>query len=284
MNIVITGTSSGFGQLTTNTLAAAGHTVFATMRDPGGKNAKAAQAYAGTHGGRIHVVDMDVTSEASVDKAIATIAAQTGGAIDAVVNNAGRFSMGVQESFSMADVQALFDTNVYGPLRVNRAVLPHMRKRRAGVIINVSSILGRFSLATMGTYSASKYALEAFADALRDEVRALGIDVVLVEPGAFPTEVGNNGLYVADPTRDSDYGPVAQIPQKMGEAMGQMFSGPNAPKPQSVADAIHRVLHTAQGQRPNRVVIDDMTGAPVKALNDFYDPKRLELMTMFGLA
>ena len=284
MNIVITGTSSGFGQLTTNTLAAAGHTVFATMRDPGGKNAKAAQAYAGTHGGRIHVVDMDVTSEASVDKAIAAIAAQTGGAIDAVVNNAGRFSMGVQESFSMADVQALFDTNVYGPLRVNRAVLPHMRKRRAGVIINVSSILGRFSLATLGTYSASKYALEAFADAQRDEVKALGIDVVLVEPGAFPTEVGNNGLYASDPARDADYGPVAQIPQKMGKALGQMFSSPDAPKAQAVADAIHRVLHTGHGQRPNRVLVDDMTGAPVKALNEFYDPKRLELMTMFGMA
>jgi len=284
MNVIITGTSSGFGLLTTNTLAAAGHTVFATMRDPGGKNAKAAQAYAGTHGGRIHVVDMDVTSEASVDKAIAAIAAQTGGAIDAVVNNAGRFSMGVQESFSMADVQGVFDTNVYGPLRVNRAVLPHMRKRRSGVVINVSSVVGRFSLPTMGTYSASKFALEAFADAQRDEVRGLGIDVVLVEPGAFPTEVGNNGLYVGDPTRDGDYGAVAQIPQKVGEGLGQMFSSPDAPKPQAVADAIHRLLHTAAGQRPDRVVVDDMTGAPVKALNEYYGPKRLELMTMFGMA
>lgn len=284
MNVIITGTSSGFGLLTTNTLAAAGHTVFATMRDPGGKNAKAAQAYAGAHGGRIHVVDMDVTSEASVDKAIAAIAAQTGGVIDAVVNNAGRFSMGVQESFSMADVQGVFDTNVYGPLRVNRTVLPHMRKRRSGVIINVSSVVGRFSLPTMGTYSASKFALEAFADAQRDEVRGLGIDVVLVEPGAFPTEVGNNGLYVGDPTRDGDYGAVAQIPQKVGEGLGQMFSSPDAPKPQAVADAIHRLLHTAAGQRPDRVVVDDMTGAPVKALNEYYGPKRLELMTMFGMA
>ena len=284
MNVVITGTSSGFGLLTTNTLAAAGHTVFATMRGITGKNAKAAQAYAGTYGGRIHVVEMDVTSDASVDKAITAIAAQTGGAIDAVINNAGRFSMGIQESYTIADVQSLFDTNVYGPLRVNRAVLPHLRKRRAGVIVNLSSIVGRFSLPTMGHYSASKFAVEAFSDALRDEVKGLGIDVVMVQPGTFPTEVGNNGLYVGDVARDGDYGPVAQIPKQAGEAMAQMFSGPNAPNAQAVADAILRILQTPQGQRPDRVLVDDMTGAPVKALNEFYGPKRHDFMTMFGMA
>jgi NAD(P)-dependent dehydrogenase (short-subunit alcohol dehydrogenase family) len=287
MNIVITGSNSGFGRLTTETLARAGHTVHATMRESEGRNSRAAEelrAFAAAHGHRVHVHELDVTNDASVEAAIAEIARQTGGAIDVVVNNAGRFAMGVQESFRVDEVKSLFEVNVFGPLRVTRAALPHMRKRRSGLVVQVSSIVGRVSLPTTGTYSASKFALEALAEAQRDELHGLGIDVVVVEPGAFPTEVGNKGLYAHDPARSDDYGPAAQIPQKMGEGLARLFSSPNAPKPQQVADAIHRIIHTPHGQRPDRVVVDDLTGGPVKALNEAYQKHRRDVLAAFGIA
>lgn len=282
MNVIVTGSSSGFGRLTVETLAKAGHTVFATLRNVKGKNAPAAAALAAIP--NVQVVELDVTSDASVEQAVAEIAKRTGGAIDIAVNNAGRFAMGVQEAFSVEEVKALFDTNVFGPLRLNRAVLPHMRKRRSGLIINISSIMGRFTTATTGTYCATKFAVEALGEALADEVKALGIDVVAIEPGAFPTDVGNNGQYANDASRADGYGPVAQIPQKMGEGLGQLFASPQAPKPQDVADAILQVVQTPAGKRPARVVVDNLTGAPIKAMNEEYLKHRGELLAAFGLA
>lgn len=280
MNILVTGTSSGFGRLTAESLARAGHTVFAAMRDTAGRNAGAAQALGAI--ANVHVLEMDVTSDASVTAAMAKIAAH--GALHGVVNNAGRFSMGVQEAFSIEEVKSLFETNVFGPLRVNRAALPLLRKQRGGAIVNLSSIVGRYSLPTLGTYAATKFALEALAEAQRDELKGLGIDVTLVQPGAFPTEVGNNGLYAADAARAEAYGPVAEIPQKMGEGLAQLFGSPMAPNPQDVADAIVRIFATPAGQRPARVLVDALTGGPVKALNEHHEKLRHEMMAAFGLA
>jgi len=280
MNILVTGTSSGFGRLTAESLAKGNHTVFAAMRDTAGRNAKAAQALGAIP--NVHVVEMDVTSDASVGAALAKIAAH--GPLHGVVNNAGRFSMGVQEAFTIDEVKSLFETNVFGPLRVNRAALPLLRQQRGGAIVNVSSIVGRFSLPTLGTYAATKFALEALAEAQRDELKVLGIDVTLVQPGAFPTEVGNNGLYAADAARAEAYGPVAEIPQKMGEGLAQLFGSPMAPKPQDVADAIVGIFATPAGQRPARVLVDALTGGPVQALNEAHEKLRHEMLAAFGLA
>jgi NAD(P)-dependent dehydrogenase (short-subunit alcohol dehydrogenase family) len=287
MNVIVTGSNSGFGRRIVETLAKAGHTVFATMRDAGGRNAKAAQelkTFGAANGNRVHVVELDVTNDASVVKGIDAIAKQIGGAIDVLVNNAGRFSAGVQEAFTVEEVKALFETNVFGPLRLNRAVLPHMRKRRSGLIVNTSSIVGRFSLPTLGTYSASKYAVEALSEAQRDELKHLGIDVSIIQPGAFPTEVSNNGLYASDASRAQDYGYVAAIPQKMGEGLGQLFASPNAPDPQDVADAVKKLVETPAGQRPLRVVVDKLTGDPLRALNELYPQHRQTLAAAFGMA
>lgn len=283
-NVVITGSNSGFGRLTVETLARAGHNVYATMRETGGRNAAAAKELQALAGGKVQVVELDVTSEASVQKAIDAIAAKTGGAIDVVFNNAGRFSMGIQEAFKVEEVQALFETNVFGPMRVNRAVLPHLRSRKQGLLVYTSSVAGRFSVPCMGTYSASKYALEALADAQRDELAGLGIDVVLIEPGAFPTEVGMKALYANDNERAAGYGEAATIPQKMGEGLGQLFSSPAAPNPQDVADAVKKLIDTPAGKRPNRVVVDNLSGDPVRALNAVYDKHRHDIMVAFGMA
>src|SRR5689334_7216820 len=264
-NIVITGTSSGFGRAMVETLAADGHTIFACMRETAARNAKPAQELSklGTKGGRVHVMEMDVTSDTSVTQAIDKIVSETGGAIDVLVNNAGRLSAGVQEAYTLDQVKGLFESNVFGLLRVNRAVLPHMRKRGAGLVINTSSIMGRYSLPCLGVYCATKFAVEALVEAQRDELKGVGIDVVAVEPGAFPTSVADNALWVHDPDIAGSYGGVPQLPQKLGEVLGQLYSGASSPKPQAVADAVLALVNTPAGKRPHRVVVDTLTGAPV---------------------
>lgn len=284
-NIIITGTSSGFGRAMVETLAADGHTVFACMRETTGRNAKASGELSklGAKGGRVHVVDLDVTSDTSVQQAIEKIARDTGGVIDVLVNNAGRLSAGVQEAYSLEQVKGLFESNVFGLLRVNRAVLPHMRKRGSGLVINTSSIMGRYSLPCLGVYCATKFAVEALVEAQRDELKAMGIDVVAVEPGAFPTSVADNALWVFDPEISGAYGSVPQLPQKLGEVLGQLYGSPSSPKPQEVADAVQKLVNTPAGKRPHRVVVDTYTGAPVDDLNAKHASHRPAVVKAYGM-
>jgi NAD(P)-dependent dehydrogenase (short-subunit alcohol dehydrogenase family) len=142
------------------------------------------------------VVDIDVTDEGSVQAAIAAVLASSGG-VDAVVNNAGRGAIGALEAFSQAQVEALFDLNVFGALRVNRAVLPSMRARNSGLLVHVSSAIGRVMPKVGGLYATTKWALEGLAESLHYEVAAFGIDVAIVEPGAFPSPAMSKAM-VAD--------------------------------------------------------------------------------------
>lgn len=286
MNIIVTGSNSGFGRLTVETLARAGHTVFAGVRESTGRNAAGAaelRDLGASLGGRIHVLDLDVLVDASVEAAVAQVAAATGGAIDVAVNNAGRFALGILECYTVAQLRDLLDLNVLGPARINRAVLPHMRARRSGLLIQLSSIAGRLALPLMGVYSASKYATEAMAESLRAELEPLGVDSVLVEPGAFPTNVGNNAMYPADTARADGYGALAAKPQAVGEALGQLFSSPQSPRPQAVADAILKLVQTPFGQRPVRTVVDDLTGDLVRAVNEADARNNGQMRAAFGL-
>jgi NAD(P)-dependent dehydrogenase (short-subunit alcohol dehydrogenase family) len=251
----------------------------------GARNAKSAQELSklGTQGGRVHIVEMDVTSDASVSQAIGKIVSETGGAIDVLVNNAGRLSAGVQEAYTLDQVKGLFESNVFGLLRVNRAVLPHMRKRGSGLVINISSIMGRYSLPCLGVYCATKFAVEALVEAQRDELKAMGIDVVAVEPGAFPTSVADNALWVFDPEISGAYGSVPQLPQKLGEVLGELYGSPSSPKPQEVADAVQKLVMTPAGKRPHRVVVDTYTGGPVDTLNATQASHRPAVVKAYGM-
>jgi NAD(P)-dependent dehydrogenase (short-subunit alcohol dehydrogenase family) len=185
--VLITGSSTGFGRLFAVTLARNGHTVFATMRDPGGRNAKNAseiRALAEKDALPIHVLELDVTDDASVERAVNAAIAKAG-RIDVAINNAGYYLSGLEEAVTTEQAQRLMDTNFIGPVRVNRAVLPHMRRQRSGVLIHVSSGAGRVVLPSVGFYCASKFALEALAEAYSYELAAQGIESVIVEPGQY---------------------------------------------------------------------------------------------------
>ncbi|MGD0892355.1 MAG: SDR family oxidoreductase [Terracidiphilus sp.] len=188
-NIVVTGTSKGIGLVTALTLARAGHTVYATMRNPA--RAPELAETAAKENLPIHVSAMDVDSDESVTSGFAAIFSKAG-EIDVLVNNAGIAVAGATEELSLADFRAVMETNYFGALRCIKEVIPRMRKRRSGVIINVTSIAGKLSTSPLGAYAATKFALEAVSESLAQEMKLFDVHVAIVEPGVIDTQMANS--------------------------------------------------------------------------------------------
>ncbi|MBD3332848.1 SDR family NAD(P)-dependent oxidoreductase [candidate division GN15 bacterium] len=279
-SILITGAAKGFGRLIADTLIDAGHKVIATMRDPKGRNAEhadALQAKGAT------VVAIDVTDETSVGNGVEQALKQAGH-IDILINNAGVGAIGLQEAFTTEDWQKIFDLNVFGVQRMNRAVLPHMRERKQGLIIHVSSLLGRFCMPFLGPYNASKHALEALADNYRLELSGSGVESILVEPGGYATDFHTSSVAASDAVRAATYGDFANAPEQTMSAFAENLKGDTAPNPQMVADAILEVINKPQGQRPFRTVVDGLgMGQPIETLNQTSDQVTTGIYTAFGM-
>jgi NADP-dependent 3-hydroxy acid dehydrogenase YdfG len=275
--ILITGASSGFGRATAEALAHAGHTVFASMRDPGAKNRNHAQELRQQG---IAVVELDISSDTSVDRAVKEVLADAG-RIDVLINNAGIASAGITEAFTADQAKVVFNTNIVGLLRTNRAVLPTMRAQGDGLIINIGSILGRVTFPFFGIYGASKFAVEAITDSLRYEVSQFGVDIVLVQPSAYPTNMYATMQQPADAARVADYGDIAQIPGKMFEAFREMFASANAPDPRDVAATIARLIAAPKSARPPRIVVGQAFGAD--AVNEAVAPIQQQVIEILGL-
>jgi NAD(P)-dependent dehydrogenase (short-subunit alcohol dehydrogenase family) len=270
--ILLTGTSSGFGHLTARSLAQRGHRVVATMRDPDGKNRDHAARLRAVAG--IEVLELDVTSDASVDAAVAAA-----GELDVVINNAGRATIGLAETITPAQLLRDYDTNVVGMQRVNRAVLPAMRARQRGLIICVSSGLGRLVMPVVGLYASSKWAVEAMAETYRYDLKHTGVELTIVQPGAYPTAFGSQEPIGADQARAVGYGALAGAL----DAFTQRMRKPSAADPQQVADAIVRLVESAPGTRPPRLSVD-ATGAPFTVrLNEAHAEVQRELLTAIGM-
>jgi NAD(P)-dependent dehydrogenase (short-subunit alcohol dehydrogenase family) len=277
--VLITGTNSGFGWLTAHSIAALGHKVYATMRDTNGKNADKAKALALVPG--IIVLDVSLTDETSVENAINSII-KTEGTIDVLINNAGITMFGVAETATAADVQRMFDVNVIAPWRLMKLALPFMRNQGEGLIINVSSGYGRFSSPFSVVYGATKFALEGLSEGIHYELRPLGVDVAIVQPGAFPTEMSQKVQLGSDSLVADGYKTLEAFPDKMFAAIGQMFETAK-PDPQDVADSIVNLVNLPKGERPLRTVVDPSTGVFVKAANDAISGEYKKAMTAFGL-
>lgn len=191
--VLITGATAGIGRTTALHLAKLGHHVIATGRKPAElaklrAEASAQLASADKRGGKLDTLELDVTSPPSIAAAVYAAEQLTGGrGIDVLVNNAGFGVLGPTSELSDADMRRQYETNVFGLMNVTRAFLPKMIERRAGRIINVSSVGGRITLPYFGVYNSTKYAVESLSDALRYELRAFGIDVAMIEPGVIRT-------------------------------------------------------------------------------------------------
>ncbi|WJS05684.1 SDR family oxidoreductase [Roseibium aggregatum] len=275
--ILVTGASSGFGRLICDTLKRAGHTVYASMRDTIGKNLDHARTLRNQG---LHVVDLDVTQTQSIDAAVTEIVSAEG-QIDVLINNAGVASAGVSEAFSNEQVADLFDVNVLGVHRVTRAVLPTMRLHGKGLVVNIGSILGRVTFPFFGIYGASKFAVEALSDSYRYELSQLGIDVCLIQPSAYPTQMYASAAQPSDHKTVGEYGEVGKIPAAMFEQFMSMLSSENAPNPQDIADAVSSVVAQPSGARPARVVVGASFGAD--AVNAATAPLQMEAVKALGL-
>jgi NAD(P)-dependent dehydrogenase (short-subunit alcohol dehydrogenase family) len=281
-NVFVTGTNSGFGRLITLTSARKGHTVFATMRDIEGRNAEAAKALAAEGGGKVTVLEMSATDEASVNKAVETALAKAGH-IDVLVNNAGYSTLGLQETLTPEQLLHQFDVNVVGPHRVLRAVLPSMRARGKGFVVQLSSAVSRILFPVMGAYCSSKFALDALSEAYRYELKPTGVEVSIVQPGGFQTDFAKNIIAGKDAERAQGYGPMANGLEMMMKAFEQMFSGPNVPSPQLVADAIDALIDMPAGTRPAHLVVDPMMGPVIEALNKAHADTQKQVLAGIGM-
>ncbi|MEV7339363.1 oxidoreductase [Streptomyces sp. NPDC093544] len=183
---LVTGANSGFGRAFTEAAVAAGDVVVATARRP-----EALADLVAAHPDQVEALTLDVTDPEGIASVVADVVGRHG-RIDVLVNNAGRTHVGAAEETTDAELRELFELHFFGPVALVRAVLPHMRERRSGAIVQLSSMGGQMSFAGFSAYSGTKFALEGFSEALADEVGPLGIKVLVVEPGAFRTSLFGN--------------------------------------------------------------------------------------------
>lgn len=279
--ILITGCSSGFGYNAAKYFAEKGHYVYATMRNVDGKNAESASElwdFAKANGYQMEVLEMDVTSDESVNAAVA----QTSD-LDVLINNAGIGYGGPMEAFTSAQCLAQLDVNIVGTLRVAKAVLPSMRSRKAGLIIQVSSIAGRLVNPGFGVYHASKWGLEGLSETMRYELAPLGIDVVIVEPGPFSTQFFGNIVQADNEDIASAYQHVGAFLEGFGKQFEAMVADENMPTdPMVVVEAFDKLINTPAGNRPLRTIAGVDLGA--KQINEAIEPIRKAGLEMFGLA
>ena len=207
--VLITGCSSGIGRATAKLLAEKGYSVYATARRT--------ESIADVEAAGCKTLALDVTSEESMQAAVAAIPE----GIDALVNNAGIQDVGAIESLPMDRVRGLFETNVFGPVRLTQLVLPQMRERGAGYVVTVGSMNGKFTWPGTGYYCGTKHALEAIHDALRHETRPFGVKTVLVEPGFVKTPLGKSAVG----RRVEDDGPYAEYNAAVAEMTGSYTTG-----------------------------------------------------------
>ena len=267
--VLITGTSTGFGRETAERLARRGDYVFATMRDVRGRNAghcEALECLASQEGLRLRVLELDVTDQKSVDRAVAA-ALEEAGDLDVVINNAGIAALGVTEAFTPDQFEQIFAVNVHGVVRVNRAVLPSMRRQRRGLLVHISSGAGRVTVPALAAYCASKYALEAIADAYRYELLPFSVDSILVEPGAYRTGIHDRWITPADAARLAEYGSGADFAQRVDGVFQAIVGAPDAAASGEVVEALVALIDMAPEQRPFRTVVS----APMQQLLHAYN-------------
>lgn len=278
--ILITGANGGFGRLSVIALLKAGHGVAATMRDISGRNRATAEEL--TKLGA-HVVELDVTGDESVQKGVDQALGRLG-VIDVVINNAGIGVVGLQECFTSDDWRKLFEINVFGVQRINRAIIPHMKQRKQGLLITISSILGRIAVPFYGPYQASKWAVEALAENYRVELSQLGIESCIVEPGGYPTTFISSLMRPSDPSRSASYAEMKLEPEAFLKGFEQALDANPAQNPQDVANAIVDLVGMPRGQRPFRTVVDKMgMGNHVAAYNESLDNVTHGIYSAFGI-
>lgn len=278
--VLITGIAGGFGRPTALALLERGDTVAGSVRSREGKNA---DAVAELEAAGARIVEMDVTETASTERGVAEAIATLGG-VDVLFNNAGVGSYGIQELMSPEDMSRVFDVNVTGVQRVMRAALPHMRAQGRATVLYTSSLIGRVATPFYGTYSASKWALEAIVECYRTELSGFGIESCIIEPGAMPTAFFDAMVAPDDPEREVSYGDFAQVPALAAAGLAQMLDATPTQRPERIAEAVVALLDLPFGQKPFRTVVDHTgVGPEIEHYNEVLHDVTRRILTNFGI-
>lgn len=269
--VFITGCSAGFGKVTAELLAEKGYTVLAGVRNSTTANKAVSDELAKKD--NIEVVELDLASVASISAAVEQVKDRQ---IDVLINNAGVCGTGFTEMHVVDKMKKVFEINVFGLYELTRQMIPHMRERKSGLIISVTSVVGRVVMPVWGVYCASKFAVEALAETWRYELMPLGIDSVIVEPGPHPTtSMGSKmeAYSAAMPSMEllQQYGPVAQSIQEFGAQLQEAVANGTDQKPEGVAEAIAHLIEKPMGQRPMRTVVDKQLQEVLEGLNNYTD-------------
>jgi NAD(P)-dependent dehydrogenase (short-subunit alcohol dehydrogenase family) len=285
--VVVTGASSGFGALAARALARAGHTVYASMRETTGRNepqVKEVEEYATEHGVDLRAIELDVSSQESIDAALKTIISENG-RLDVVIHNAGHMVFGPAEAFTPEQLAQVYDTNVLSTQRVNRAALPHFRKQRKGLVVWVSSSSTRGGTPPyLAPYFAAKAAMDSLAVSYASELARWGIETSIIVPGAFTS--GTNHFKNAGSPNDKER--AAEYDSSVYKGLAdQIQKGLAASMPPDadvapVADAIVKVVDMPFGKRPFRVHIDPAQDGS-EVVSAVADRIRAEFLRRIGL-
>jgi len=284
--ILVTGAGTGIGKLSAQSLAEAGHIVYASMRDIAGRNsARAAEmrGFAAARGLQLHPLELDVLSQASADAAAATIVREQG-QLDVVMHNAGHLVIGPTEAFTPEEIVKVFDTNLLGAQRVNRAVLPCLRAQESGLLLWISSTTTKGGFPPfMGPYGAAKAAMDSLAVTLAYEVARFGIETSIVVPGAFTrgTDHFPSAGKPADAATAGAYGRYDGLMDQVGAKLSALT--PQEADPQAVADEIVRIVGLPIGQRPMRSVIDFVNDGAAEVL-EVSERVRIDFAKRIGIA
>ena len=276
-SVLITGCSSGFGRLGAELYARLGAKVFATMRNLPRAEATELAALAVADGLDIEIIELDVTSDESVAAAVAAALASAGGKIDVLVNNAGISTSGPIEVQDMQATKLLFETNVFGPQRLARALLPSMRDGKSGQILNISSQLGRVMIPGFGQYSATKFALEAMSEQMAYETVQHGIDVTLIQPGGYPTKIWNNQVPLSGALKERSPEELLAAYPVLAGSMGATQGGGGESDPMDVPRAIAEIIAMPAGKRPLRRAVHPGPKFQV-AINDVSAQQQLAML------
>lgn len=268
-SVLITGSSSGFGRLSALHFARSGATVIASMRNLNkGKRPEAAELLdaASAEKLKLSVVEIDVTKPAEIASGVAQAEKTAGGALDVLLNNAGIGGAAPVELYDHAQTMRHFDVNLFGYQRMARAVLPKMRARGQGLLVQVSSQLGRIVLPNIGIYCSTKFALEAMFEAMAYELAPFGVDATIIQPGGYPTKIWENGArYLDDLLASADAERKAAYEAHLKLAEG-FFGGGGTTDPMDVPRAIADIIALPPGKRPLRRPVHPNTQA-TDALN-----------------
>jgi NAD(P)-dependent dehydrogenase (short-subunit alcohol dehydrogenase family) len=283
--ILVTGAGTGIGKLSALALAEAGHVVYASMRDVDGRNrgrADELRAVSAEKGIRLIPLELDVLSQDSADAAAAAIVSEQG-RIDVVMQNAGHLVVGPSEAFTPEEMMKVFDTNLFGAQRVNRAVLPFMRKQESGLVLWISSTTTKGGFPPfMGPYGAAKAAMDSLAVTLAYELARFGVETSIVVPGAFTSGTDHfpSAGKPADSARAEAYARYDGVMDQIGERLTSL-TPPDA-DPSAVADEVVRIVGLARGTRPMRSVIDFVGDGAAQVL-EVSERVRIEFAKRIGM-